>query len=756
MQYRFGLVEVENGSATVTGSATKWESEVGAGDLFTIVGTGVNYEVAEVVSDTELTLTSEYAGTTASGLEYVIHRGMTPNFEIPYIERGDIETASILKVALNKIDQFIWPGFSVADPQDGQILIYDGSEGAYVNQSVWLGFTITEPEDGEVLVYDEATGTFINQAPSVPLASPSVTVGLTAKNGSASTAMRSDAAPALDVSISPTWTGTHAFTSASGFSGSALEIRNTNPILGFYDTNGGTDEKFGYLLMGESGFELGTSNDSASAWRTFLSGTRDGYGIESLTYGNATDMPTHKVYGYTSIDVGSANGIEITGGTSENWLRLTPVSGGDATANTYLASNSSGGYLWKGNYIFYWAEDDSEITGITYGNSVDLPDHNFYGDFVSTNTFTGTPAYLGTRTGVSIGRDSSYPAIWTYRGDSSTNEKRWAWYHGLGYGGRMGLYAWADDANSYKSALTIDRSGTSIATLTFGNSTDEPHHYFYGRVFGLTTATATEGSIEARSTQPGISMYKTNGGTNEKMWLDWVSGSTKVHSIWDDAGSASKNYISIVRSGNAITSLTFGNATDLPVINMSGEVHFRSDIWHEDAHGNNRFYFQNNGRTYYGAPTANGSIAYEWRNGANAAIMQMRDTGDLIISRYIRNSAEDLACVFNDTLFTYGTAVLTGTKGGYCGLTLWEGGYNPTFMSDGTVVGTYLQNAGRWSFYDDNDYFRVDKKIIITAGGVPYTRITTGGSSAGGNITISTSAPSGTPADGDIWIQREA
>ena len=40
---------------------------------------------------------------------------------------------------------------------------------------------------------------------------PSVTVGLTAKNGTAPTAMRSDGAPALDVSISPTWTGSHAF-----------------------------------------------------------------------------------------------------------------------------------------------------------------------------------------------------------------------------------------------------------------------------------------------------------------------------------------------------------------------------------------------------------------------------------------------------------------------------------------------------------------------------------------------------------------
>jgi len=42
-------------------------------------------------------------------------------------------------------------------------------------------------------------------------ANPSASVGLSAINGSAATAMRSDAAPALDQSISPTWSGTHTW-----------------------------------------------------------------------------------------------------------------------------------------------------------------------------------------------------------------------------------------------------------------------------------------------------------------------------------------------------------------------------------------------------------------------------------------------------------------------------------------------------------------------------------------------------------------
>jgi len=47
---------------------------------------------------------------------------------------------------------------------------------------------------------------------------PTASVGLTTISGSADTFMRSDAAPAIDVSISPTWTGIHQFSAAVSFS----------------------------------------------------------------------------------------------------------------------------------------------------------------------------------------------------------------------------------------------------------------------------------------------------------------------------------------------------------------------------------------------------------------------------------------------------------------------------------------------------------------------------------------------------------
>ena len=54
-------------------------------------------------------------------------------------------------------------------------------------------------------------------APTIPTAAaPTAKVGLTAVTGAAVTFMASDSAPALDVTITPTWTGAHIFSPASG------------------------------------------------------------------------------------------------------------------------------------------------------------------------------------------------------------------------------------------------------------------------------------------------------------------------------------------------------------------------------------------------------------------------------------------------------------------------------------------------------------------------------------------------------------
>lgn len=64
--------------------------------------------------------------------------------------------------------------------------------------------------------------------PSSVFANPTASLGLTAINGVATTAMRSDSAPALSQVITPSWTALHTWTIASG-TGKATSINNSAP-----------------------------------------------------------------------------------------------------------------------------------------------------------------------------------------------------------------------------------------------------------------------------------------------------------------------------------------------------------------------------------------------------------------------------------------------------------------------------------------------------------------------------------------------
>ena len=102
-QYKTGTATVTNNSATVTGTNTLWLANVTAGDSFTVAGDGVMYYVASVDTDTQVTLSAPYAGTTASGAVYAIGTGFTVPDSFPEMSQGDIETATIFTRAMRGI-----------------------------------------------------------------------------------------------------------------------------------------------------------------------------------------------------------------------------------------------------------------------------------------------------------------------------------------------------------------------------------------------------------------------------------------------------------------------------------------------------------------------------------------------------------------------------------------------------------------------------------------------------------------------------
>lgn len=106
-----------------------------------------------------------------------------------------------------------------------------------------------------VVWYQRASGASLAGGGGGSGANPSAAIGLTAVNGAASTFLRSDGAPALDVSIAPTWTGAHIFSKNGALSLPTVSITGT-PITG------GTATTTKPLVLIE------TSGATSAAWST--------------------------------------------------------------------------------------------------------------------------------------------------------------------------------------------------------------------------------------------------------------------------------------------------------------------------------------------------------------------------------------------------------------------------------------------------------------------------------------------------------
>ena len=128
-QYKDGVVAVTNGDATVTGTGTAFLANVAIGDMFTIKDSGVTYQVGYVTDDTHLELTAKYAGTDLAGLSYVIHTSFTSPDSIPYLEPNDVESHTISKRGINKIQDLIVELRSGPDPTGTNDIGIAGTQG---------------------------------------------------------------------------------------------------------------------------------------------------------------------------------------------------------------------------------------------------------------------------------------------------------------------------------------------------------------------------------------------------------------------------------------------------------------------------------------------------------------------------------------------------------------------------------------------------------------------------------------------------
>ena len=198
-----------------------------------------------------------------------------------------------------------------------------------------------------------ATGLFINgTAVSASVgANPSASVGLSAVNGTATTWMRSDAAPALNQAIIPTWTGAHVFSGALratgpttpnvAVSGVDLDTNGNSPRVRWSTSTGAADTKFWEFIESNTGImTLRTLNDANSAASNALVVTRTGAAVAGLTFGNATDNPFY-FFGGTGAITGVGSGLTALNGTNISSGTVAAA----RVANISLATSGNGGVI---------------------------------------------------------------------------------------------------------------------------------------------------------------------------------------------------------------------------------------------------------------------------------------------------------------------------------------------------------------------------------------------------------------------------
>lgn len=106
-QYTAGNVSVTNGSATVTGTTTEFVANVAVGDSFKINGESATYAITAIASNTSLTISPVYAGTTKANVAYVIAKDFTTNHNLYEPNGGDLDWPFLMTQNMRRVDSYL-------------------------------------------------------------------------------------------------------------------------------------------------------------------------------------------------------------------------------------------------------------------------------------------------------------------------------------------------------------------------------------------------------------------------------------------------------------------------------------------------------------------------------------------------------------------------------------------------------------------------------------------------------------------------
>lgn len=196
----------------------------GTGPFFSDDTTGFNLSF----NVQSLTLTRTVTWPNASGT--IFYNSRTINTTSPITGGGDLSADRTIACATCTTNAAaLTANLPVIGAGSNAIAV--GTRSGNTTQFVTTTGTLTS---GDCVKID-ASGNFIANGSacggSGSVANPTATIGLTAVNGVASSAIRSDGAPALSQSIAPTWTGQHIWSLSNAAAVSIGPNGDTNPAL---------------------------------------------------------------------------------------------------------------------------------------------------------------------------------------------------------------------------------------------------------------------------------------------------------------------------------------------------------------------------------------------------------------------------------------------------------------------------------------------------------------------------------------------
>ena len=372
------------------------------------------------------------------------------------------------------------------------------------------------------------------------LANPTATLGLSAINGSATTAMRSDAAPALSQSIAPTWTGLHVFARSATDKITVSGPVSNSRYQSFESSNGSPGTlrwRIGMTSSAESGGNAGSnfailgyaddgSSNTANMQILRADGQIQGATTPSITYSFVSDEDTGMGrVGSNTLGFYAAGNERVRIQNGANALNLTAL---DSVGDCYIGFYEPGFSPLKG-YLGY---ADGATDNFYIRNSENAP--------IIFNT-NGTNRWTISSAGIlEAAHDGTAAApIITWSSDLNT-----------------GIYRSAADTLSFATAgaevFKLGSTGRAYFTdgsagfpsIAFNADIDVGFYRVAGNVIGISAGgvlkAAFRGSNEVfrlYSDDPDgdiyMAFYESNADTNRKGYIGYPNGANDNFAIWN-------------------------------------------------------------------------------------------------------------------------------------------------------------------------------------------------------------------------------